>query len=806
MAVLGHATSFSYHAGILCYTTVSALRILDLNDRFAVEKVLSNDVFADHLACTTQGRAAGIAAGSLKSVTLQGYAEDVVTVVCDFGGGYGSYLFAVNVSDTFFDDSDCLEGGGGEISWRRTGDRDRLSLRILLCTPLRSTCKIFVRHSARWLVVGTHSAVGIDEHHEWLLQRYDLVSGKPVTKEPLQLRGFFGSDIGSTVCFCVFGGDKFYAIANQTSFESEEVDWTSYYQVVTFDIADENPDLTVQGIWRRQHLEGPINDAWTDLGFQIDARTGELLIVECRKEWVDGGSRSIRTYYTQVFERAKMVDLRPGGRGGVRTHPPGDPLSRTLDGKSNSRWEVPNVRIGRYVHAEFPLASAVVVNGDGDGDGDGGSGGGGGGSGSGTDGDTTGGSAAARSAGSVGAGNGSANGGISGGGSVAGNSVGGSTGGVDVGGASTRGWGRSAGGGVPSVKEYIRAKTKWNGYHFNAQCFVDLVTEEVRVEGEWRPKERIKLRVVSRDELSPLIPDPEQAGTGRLVVRSRVKDRDDCEMEDGEEAYSGSRVYLWPPDDGPQDILSPSVQAASQELSDILCPGGRAGEVKATLGDEGIVYMAGPVTAEGGRALVFIGFDPTFGFDGMKRLDGRLALAKGIAVGKMWEQGQKRSSVEVEAREYGQKSGTSDQRVSKPQCQKRRSEDGVDAQQLASRMKRVKTIEGHAETSSMTIGLGLAGDSKHIAAAPAVDAITILPEAQAESRTLMPPQPSMLVKADSPTSLSPRDGNGLATASPSRLGGPTDTRRRINSPPKARKFTWQEKATYLNIKKGFWLR
>jgi hypothetical protein len=52
------------------------------------------------------------------------------------------------------------------------------------------------------------------------------------------------------------------------------------------------------------------------------------------------------------------------------------------------------------------------------------------------------------------------------------------------------------------VREYIRAETKWNGYSFNAQCFVDLVADEYVPEGEWRPRHR----VVSRQELCPLIP------------------------------------------------------------------------------------------------------------------------------------------------------------------------------------------------------------------------------------------------------------------------------------------------------------
>ncbi|KAK4942165.1 hypothetical protein LTR10_018057 [Elasticomyces elasticus] len=684
---MAHATSFSYHAGILCYTTNAGLRVLDFNDRVwgrATEKVLGNDVFVEHFigVAKAQGKADGLDRESLRGVKIQGYADDILTLVGDFGM-HGDHLFAVNISETF---------NQPLTTWRS---------RMVLCVELRSTNRLFVRHNSRYLVVGTHSATGDDDHHEWLLQRYDLVSGKPVTKEPLQLRNFFGSDIGSTVCFGLYG-DRFYAVTNQTSIETEEVDWTSYYQVIDFDVSDPHPDCTVWGIWRRQHLEGPINDAWTDLEFQTDHRTGELLIVECRKEWVDGGSRSIRTYYTQSFERAKRVDLRL-----ARRHPPGDQMARTLDEKSNSRYEEPNTRVSRYVHAEFPAEQ----------DGDGGSSGG------------------------------------------------------------------------MAVKEYIRAKTKWNGYHFNAQCFVDLVTEEVMVDGEWRPKERIKLRVVSRDELSPLVPDTEDAGPGsrqctagvqsdRMLVRPRVKDRDGEEMQDGEEAYSKSRVYLWPPDDMVQ-----------QEVWDILCPGGRAGDVKASLGDEGIVYMAGPMTG-GERALVFVSFDPTFGFEGMRRLDGSVALAKSV-----------NNKIPALSNTTGKMRGV-----------KRGSGYVVDGEEMADRMKRVKvnTDCDQAGLRGMTGASGqrsLASPTGDFNSSPgAMGTATALSGGRRVSTMALPsPSPTLTMTGASPSS-SMRDEH-FPTVSPSRLSGVGDTGRISNPVLNGKRLTqWREKAMYLSINQGFWLR
>jgi hypothetical protein len=72
------------------------------------------------------------------------------------------------------------------------------------------------------------------------------------------------------------------------------------------------------------------------------------------------------------------------------------------------------------------------------------------------------------------------------------------------------------------------------------------------------------------------------------------------------------------------------VDDAAQGIFEILCPGRRAVDVKAVLGSEGMIFMAGPSRTQGDdkRALIFINFDSTFGFEVMKGLDGSLAHAR----------------------------------------------------------------------------------------------------------------------------------------------------------------------------------
>ena len=355
-----------------------------------------------------------------------------------------------------------------------------------------------------------------------------------VTDGPVQLQDFAGADIGTSVAFTIHDG-HFYALSNQASHESEEVSWTSYYHYVKIAVEDDDPNVEIKTIYRRQDNDGPINDAWTDLGFQIDHKTGELLIVEGRKEWVGGASSAVRTYYVQPWNRAGHDHWNR-----ANTVNPNDPVRLTVTDKDKARYEMaPHQRVAKYTHAECNELH------------------------------------------------------------------------------------------MSDQKEYSRAKTKWNGYDFNNQCYVDLAVEEVGREGTWREKERIRLRVVSRTSEPPVVWIGESAEEGVGVLKYQIRpgfeDRDGVWVQDSEEAFTDSEINLWPTED----------MQVPKELDEILCPGGRAGKVKAKFGEEGIVYTVGPTAQNhscGGqgeeRALVFLSFEPSWGFQGMKRTNGELAIQR----------------------------------------------------------------------------------------------------------------------------------------------------------------------------------
>ncbi|RMZ89044.1 hypothetical protein DV736_g3726, partial [Chaetothyriales sp. CBS 134916] len=323
--MLAQATSFVYDDGILCYTTrgpqTAEIRVLDLSQAAGTEKVINSSFLHQRVADLV-----GPTTSSSFSMAVLCFKMSIATVVYDAGSCNGSYLFAIDTSD-------------------------HAARRIMVSTRLRSTRKLFAQHDGRFLYYGTHSATGSRDFREWLIQGYNLSTGLALTTEPIQLRGFSGSDLHTVVDFRIFK-DDFYAITNQTAFEAEEINWTSYYCYIRFPLrsgGDGEGDLQLKTFWRRQDIEGPINDAYTNLSLQMDEATGEVMLVEIRKEWLHGGSKSDRKCYMQPFDKGLhgFSDDRPSVN-------PNDILRRAVEKTDKPRYEekVP-VRIDKYTHHEF---------------------------------------------------------------------------------------------------------------------------------------------------------------------------------------------------------------------------------------------------------------------------------------------------------------------------------------------------------------------------------------------------------------------------------------------------------------------
>jgi hypothetical protein len=334
-STIAFGKQFLFNQGILCYVSDDQIRILDIHDRSRKERVVDFHALKSHM--TSGSGPPHLPDDILRHITLLSYADDILVFLCEEAIGPGAWLFAWDIR---VDDN----------TTTTIGPRGR----VLIRRRLISKTKLFVRHNRDYLYYGTHSVRRDDGHHEWLIQGCKIDARGTASPKPVRLNEFVGSEIGSTACFEIHDGN-FYALSNQTSFDTEEVDWTSCYHFVRFKLDDTNPDLKLRKIWRRQHHEGPINDAWTDLSLQPDEQTGEIKIVEVRKEWLGGGSVCGRTSYTTSFTEASDEDLildRPN-------FPSNDQLSRTLDETSKPSFlEKPPIRIPKFCHRELPATAS----------------------------------------------------------------------------------------------------------------------------------------------------------------------------------------------------------------------------------------------------------------------------------------------------------------------------------------------------------------------------------------------------------------------------------------------------------------
>jgi hypothetical protein len=120
------------------------------------------------------------------------------------------------------------------------------------------------------------------------------------------------------------------------------VDWTSFYHCIRFPVDD--PKLNdwniMDGIYRRQHKEGVLDDRWTDISLQVDEGTNDLVIVEARDEHLNGNNGHSRTWYiTPIDWEAMALPILPGPDGDLYL-PIRDCNSKYTPEQSRMPWQV----------------------------------------------------------------------------------------------------------------------------------------------------------------------------------------------------------------------------------------------------------------------------------------------------------------------------------------------------------------------------------------------------------------------------------------------------------------------------------
>ncbi|KAJ4311181.1 hypothetical protein N0V84_010575 [Fusarium piperis] len=164
---------------------------------------------------------------------------------------------------------------------------------------LCSEHQILIRNDKNYLFCATRSHARIDGSYRWGIQRLDLAA-RQWSDAQIILWEFEGSKVGSDICFEIID-DHFYCVSNKLKTQTNYEMPNCYYQAIRFPVSQathkscEKP--LKRNLWRRHDSEGAVDDRWTSLQLTKDEDTGEVLIVEVRREWFPGNAGSQRTCY-----------------------------------------------------------------------------------------------------------------------------------------------------------------------------------------------------------------------------------------------------------------------------------------------------------------------------------------------------------------------------------------------------------------------------------------------------------------------------------------------------------------------------
>ncbi|KAL9026345.1 MAG: hypothetical protein Q9196_004980, partial [Gyalolechia fulgens] len=519
--VLGHGSSFLYRQGLLAYMKGRLLRVLNVHGASPTEGVVLPNLVGPQVFGTecenTEMELCSMQDGLL-SVILHG---DTVQV------GWRSWLLVV---DLYQDES---EQG-----------------RVRLAVDLWTREDVIMRNDRKFLCAISPTGVSVTgKHREWVCKVWALEDPASIPTA-LQIPGLAVGEIGKGLVFEVFDG-FLYALSTQAPYEFDEPEWLSFYTCFRFPLNCPHPTtLKTLRIWRRHHNEGPINDLWTDLKLHKDETTGELFVMEARKEWIGDSTVQKRTWYRQT-----LPSRFPPPEGAIRDDDQemvdnsdylchGLTATQTLASSSISDQDTPYLfamppndnesdqghfttapsleqwpghpRLAHNVHPEYPLDAPAHATAD----------------------------------------------------------------------------------------SFMLAKSKYRSYNPSAAAFVDLVVDDRKPATQRDWVQQIRVRIGSRREASPL----DQNG---MIHKHYLNSYTRKPVPDSERRYIDQGIRLWPPADTPsvlQDLLNGN--AVSDAISSNRT--GRAyGDITAISDERSIVYLVkekGATEMDNGK-LILVNFD-----------------------------------------------------------------------------------------------------------------------------------------------------------------------------------------------------
>ena len=116
----------------------------------------------------------------------------------------------------------------------------------------------------------------------------------------LEVGQFTSPDIGIDLVFEIIN-NELWLLSSGVTINPEEPTSVSYYGGCRCRLQEPDVQPEFWRIWRRSHIEGPIDDTWTSLRLFKDDQAN-YVIAECRSEWVKSeGDVKSRSFYSTVF-------------------------------------------------------------------------------------------------------------------------------------------------------------------------------------------------------------------------------------------------------------------------------------------------------------------------------------------------------------------------------------------------------------------------------------------------------------------------------------------------------------------------
>jgi hypothetical protein len=261
---------------------------------------------------------------------MNSYGIGIEYIISDVGEQTTLLWSSCGILILLFSQANSNEGNLVAIDLQPHPDQAR-HRRLLLQEPVSTSDPIFVRHTHLYIWCGTFTSVN-GRQSAWVLWGMHF---KTLQRTEFSVELLVDGELGKRVCFETYQG-HLYVVSIIDQQESSFYHWSCY--------SPNHENNQGNGrLWRREHREGPINEMWADLSIQVDEEQGRPVILECRREGLDGRSENHRTYYTTPLPMPDEA-LAMQTKGFTR------PTDMGHSGKAPS--QLPGERLVRDCHAE----------------------------------------------------------------------------------------------------------------------------------------------------------------------------------------------------------------------------------------------------------------------------------------------------------------------------------------------------------------------------------------------------------------------------------------------------------------------